>query len=91
MVSTSEISHPVNITTEHQQFVVSKKSYLGISIIRFFVHGIVGIWIARILYCECLHCTDCNITVVIFLSIISLGCFVNMGLPIEKFSNVKIN
>ncbi len=90
MDNTNEISHPVNITTEHQQFVVSKRLHLTISIFRFLVHAVVGIWIARILYCECLHCTDCNIVVTIFLSIISLSCFVNMGLPIEKFSNVKI-
>lgn len=91
MDNTNEILHPVNITTEHQQFIVNKKAYLAFAIVRFIAHAIVGIWIANILYAECLHCTDCNIVVTIFLSIISLGCFVNVGLPIEKFSNVKIS
>jgi hypothetical protein len=90
MDNTNEISHPVNITTQHQQFVVSKKRYLTFALLRFVVHAVVGIWIASILYRECLHCTDCNIVVLIFLSIISLGCFVNMGLPIEKLANVKV-
>jgi len=86
----NEIIHPVNVTTEHEQFVVSKTKYLVISIIRFLVHAGVGFWIANILYSECLHCNDCNSIVVSFLSIVSLGCFANIGLPLDKFANVKM-
>ena len=91
MDNRNEIAHPVSITTEHQQYVVTKGSYLVIAIIRFLFYGCVGIWIARMLYFECLHCVDCNIIVVTFFSLISLGCFVNIGLPIEKLANFKIS
>ncbi len=91
MDNTTQPSFEVNITTKHQQFIVSRGLYLTISISRFIAHGLVGVWIAQILYNECLHCKDCNVVVTVFLSLISLGCFANIGLPIEKFSHVKIN
>lgn len=85
------ITHPVNIKTEHEQIIVKKWLFITVKILLFLIHASVGIWVASILYHECLHCTDCNNIVIIFLSIISLGCFINMGLPIEKLSNIKVN
>lgn len=85
------ISHPVNIKTEHEQIVVKKGWFVTLKLFLAIIHVSIGIWIARILYFECLHCTDCNTVVIIFLSIISLGCFINVGLPIEKMSNIKVS
>ncbi len=85
------ISHPVNIKTEREQIVVKKGWFVFLKISLFIVHASIGIWIATILYNECLHCIDCNNIVIVFLSLVSLGCFVNMGLPIEKMSNIKVH
>ena len=91
MENTQGISHPVNIKTEHEQIVVKKGWFITIKLILAIVHAVLGIWLARILYFECLHCLDCNTAVIVFLSILSLGCFVNVGLPIEKMSNIKVS
>ncbi len=85
------ISHPVNIKTEHEQIVVKKSWFIALKLFLAVVHAIIGIWLARILYFECLHCADCNTVVIVFLAILSLGCFINVGLPIEKMSNIKVN
>ena len=52
---------------------------------------IVGIFLTWLLYKNCLHCTDCNIVVIIFIAIIALACFIAFGLPVEKIiANEKI-
>jgi len=91
MASESEILHPVNITTKHQQFVVNKWMYIVFAVMRFLANAGIGIYIAIILYKECLHCPDCNTVVTTFLSLISIGCFVKMGLPLDKLANFKIS
>lgn len=91
MEQANGISHPVNIKTEHEQIVVKKSWFITLKIAMAIIHASIGIWIARILYFECLHCVDCNNIVIVFLSLISLGCFINVGLPIEKMSNIKVS
>lgn len=91
MKTNREKTYLVNITTEHEQFVVSKKIYQVFIFGRFILHLVIGTLLAILLYNECLHCKDCNMVVIIFLSIISLGCFINIGLPIDKLSNLKIS
>lgn len=85
------ISHPVNIHTEREIIIVNKGWFIFFKILLFVIHGSVGIWISAILYNEGLHCMDCNNFVIIFFALVALGCFANMGLPIEKMSNIKVS
>lgn len=52
-----------------------------------FIYLAVGVIISYKLYKECLNNQNVNNYVVIFFSIIALGCFSVLGIPVHKFFN----
>lgn len=52
----------------------------------------VGVFITVLLYHKCLFNPNCNTVVTIYLALLGLACFSDVGLPIDKLlANVKLN
>ncbi len=55
-----------------------------------------GFWLAMcisivwLMYFECLHDKDCNYIATGFFALIGLGCFINLGIPIDRLVNKDI-
>lgn len=81
----------VDLSTKHKSFDVPKWIYILIVIIFKGACLYFGYLIGKYLCSNCLFCKDCNPIVTTYLSIISLSCFVNIGLPIDKLANVSMS
>ncbi|MGA2774990.1 MAG: hypothetical protein ABSE81_02880 [Candidatus Omnitrophota bacterium] len=69
---------------------ISKKRYFIAEFIFKPIYLCIGIRIAYLLYNECLFDNTCNPIVVTFFSILSLACFLALGLPIDKLVNIHL-
>lgn len=81
----------VDLGTKHNVFDVPKWVY--ITVIFIFKLGClaIGIFIGKYLCDNCIHCNTCNPIVASYLSIVSLSCLINIGLPIDKLANVSMS
>ena len=81
----------VNIETKHDFVFVNKKLFIAFKILKIIISLGVSIFLTIILYKNCLFNNNCNPIVVTYLSLLSLACLANVGLPIEKLSNIGIS
>jgi hypothetical protein len=87
----SNNTFPINLDTKHDIFLVSKGRFVFLLILRWVMYGGTGIFLSySVLYNKCLFNEHCNTVVVTFFSILSLGCFANCGLAIDKFTNISV-
>lgn len=80
----------VKLDSKHEGFEVKRWVYHLFSITRFLINITVLIIISLMLYKECLFNEKTNSIVVTYFSLISLGCFLNIGIPIDKLANISL-
>lgn len=79
----------VNLGTEHKLINIKKVWYFIFTILFKFIFLGIGITIGYYICFNCLFCKDCNDVVTAYLSLVSLACLLNFGLPIDKLINLK--
>lgn len=76
--------------TSKPETVYSKTLIVYIAEIVKTIYNLAGsVGVGYLLYDNCLKCSDCNPFVIVYMSIVSLGYFCAMGIPIEKFINIE--
>ena len=84
----------VKLDSKHDGFVVKRWVYNLFSIIRWLLNVGIVLYISRILYSECLFIDKDKVApnpiVISYFCLISLGCFLNIGIPIDKLANISL-
>lgn len=80
----------ITLDSQHEGIKVSHNVYQIFSIIKWLVHLSTGIYISNMLYKEVLFTEKSNPIVTTYFCLIALGCFLNVGLPIEKLANISL-
>jgi hypothetical protein len=83
--------YKVDLTTKHTVYFVSKTAYTIAETIKFVIHLALGVWLANIVYNQCLFNSECNNVAVTFFCILALACFANCGLPIEQLTSGAVS
>lgn len=80
---------PIKLDTEHELFLISKHWLLCFEIVRRIILLSVGIWITRVLFLYCLFNPGTNTIVTTFFCVISMACFISVGLPADKLAKIS--
>lgn len=80
----------VDLSTEHTGIKVTRWMYVVYLILSKGAFLMIGMWLGKFLIDDCLHSKDANPIVVTYLTLTSLACFINCGLPIEKLSSISL-
>ena len=75
---------------EVKEYTVSPKFVFWFEIIRATAFFCFGVWILHILYYYCLFNPNTNNIVTVYFCLLSLGCFLSIGIPIDKISNISL-
>lgn len=78
----------VSKDTKHIQIVPPKLVFIY-ELLRRAINFFIGVYISYYLFDNCLFCKDCNSAVIIYMALLSLICFINCGIPVNKL--IKIN
>lgn len=76
----------VDTTTAHNVLVISRGLEIALRLLMF---GL-GVFLAVIIYRECLHDPECNSIAVGYFSLLSLTFFLTSGLPVDKLVNADV-
>jgi len=79
---------PVKEETKHIKTKL-KWYVIGYEYFRKLLNFSIGLYISWYLFENCLFCKDCNIAVIIHLSLLSFICFVNCGIPVDKIISIN--
>ena len=83
-------SKEFSVNTETKHIKTNIKWYVIMyEYLRKLINFFIGIYISWYLFDNCLFCADCNVAVIIHLSILSFICFVNCGIPVDKIVNIN--
>jgi hypothetical protein len=80
----------IKIDSKHEGFEVKRWIYNFVSVLRWLINVGVVLNLSFMLYKECLFNEKVNPIVVTYFCLISLGCFLNIGIPIDKLANVSL-
>jgi hypothetical protein len=80
----------IKIDSKHVGFNANRKAYNAYIIIKYLVNFGIVIYISNLLYNNVLFAKEANPIVTTYLCLIALGCFLNIGVPIDKISNVSL-
>lgn len=82
--------YEIKLGTKHSAYTSSRFWYFCVIFCSKIIYLGVAIWIAVMLYDKCLFNKDVNPIVVAYFGIISLACFLHVGLRADKLANVSV-
>ncbi len=79
----------VTIST-NERHLLSSSQVFWFEFVRATLFLAFGGWIMHVLYYYCLFNTNTNPIVTVYFCLLSLGCFISVGIPIDKLANISL-
>jgi hypothetical protein len=80
----------ISLDSKHEGFEVKRWVYNLVSFFRWLLNVSIVVGCSDMLYSKCLFNEKANPIVVSYFCLISLGCFLNVGIPIDKLANISL-